>query len=262
MRTVQASGVWLHVADSGPVGAPAVLFANSLGTDLRLWDAVLPHLSEGLRYVRYDTPGHGLSETPPGRWTITDLAQDAAGLVDTLALGPVVFVGLSIGGMIGQHLAVTRPDLVRALVLSNTAARMGDPGMWAARMAMIQADGLGALEGAILDRWFGPAFRRRPEAALWGAMLTRTPLDGYLACCAAIAAADLTAQTARLRLPALAIAGECDGVSPPDLVEATARLIPGTPCHVIPGTGHLPCVEAPMAFAERLTPFLKDHTHG
>jgi len=262
MRAVRANGVVLHVADSGPVGAPAVLFANSLGTDLRLWDAVLPHLPRGLRYVRYDKRGHGLSETPRGEWTIADLAQDAAALVEALALGPVVFVGLSIGGMIGQQLAATRPDLVRALVLSNTAARMGDPEMWAARMAAIRAGGLEALQGAILDRWFGPAFRHSPEAALWGAMLTRTPRDGYLACCAAIAGADLSAQTARLRLPALAIAGEHDGASPPDLVAATARLIPGTPCHVIPGAGHLPCVEAPMPYAERLAPFLKEHTHG
>lgn len=261
MRAVLANGVVLHVADSGPAGAPAVLFANSLGTDLRLWDAVLPHLPQGLRHVRYDKRGHGLSQTPPGPWSIADLAQDAAALIETLALGPVVFVGLSIGGMIGQQLAATRPDLVRALVLSNTAARMGDPAMWAARIAAIRSGGLGALEGAILDRWFAPAFRQSPEAALWGAMLTCTPPDGYLACCAAIAAADLTAQTARLRLPALAIAGDCDGASPPDLVAATARLIPGTPCHVIPGTGHLPCVEAPLAYAECLTPFLKEHTH-
>lgn len=262
MRAVLANGVTLHVADSGPAGAVAVLFANSLGTDLRLWDAVLPHLPEGLRYVRYDKRGHGLSECPPGPWTIADLAQDAAALIEALALGPVVFVGLSIGGMIGQQLAATRPDQVRALVLSNTAARMGDPGLWAARTQAIRSGGLAALEGAILDRWFGPAFRHRPEAALWGAMLTRTPQDGYLACCAAIAGADLTAQAARLRLPALAIAGGCDGACPADLVAATARLIPGTTCHVIPGSGHLPCVETPRAFAECLTPFLKEHIHG
>lgn len=262
MRAVRANGVTLHVADTGPQGAPAVVFANSLGTDLRLWDAVLPLLPQGLRYIRYDKRGHGLSECPAGDWTIADLAQDAEHLIETLRTGPVVFVGLSIGGMIGQQLAATRPDLVRALVLSNTAARMGTPEMWTARMDAIRAEGITALEGAILDRWFAPAFRNNPEAALWGAMLSRTTQAGYLACCGAIARADLTDQTARLRLPAMAIAGEADGASPPDLVAATAALIPGAQCHTLAGTGHLPCVEAPADYAALLGPFLKDHAHG
>jgi 3-oxoadipate enol-lactonase len=262
MRAVLANGVTLHVADSGPVGAPAVLFGNSLGTDLRLWDALLPLLPKGLRYVRHDKRGHGLSGSPPGPWSVEDLARDAAALIEAMDLGPVVFVGLSIGGMIGQQLAAARPDLVRALVLSNTAARMGTPQMWSARVDAIRANGLASLESPILDRWFGPTFRQSPEAPLWGAMLTRTTQAGYLACCQAIAAADLTEQTARLRLPALAIAGACDGALSPDLVAATARLVPGTACHVIPDTGHLPCVESPRAYGARLTPFLKAHTHA
>jgi 3-oxoadipate enol-lactonase len=261
MRAVNAHGVMLHVAEQGPQNAPAVLFANSLGTDLRLWDAVLPLLPDGLRYVRYDKRGHGLSGCPNDGWTIDQLARDAEAVIDALDLGAVVFVGLSIGGMIGQQLAATRPDLVRALVLSNTAAKMGSPDIWAARIAAISADGLGAMEDAILDRWFGPTFRHNANAKLWGAMLTRTPRAGYLGCCAAIAAADLTAQTATLRLPALAIAGDCDGASSPDLVAATARLIPDTPCHVIKGAGHLPCVEMPAAYAAILSPFLKEHAY-
>jgi len=262
MRAVRANGVWLHVAERGPVGAPAVLFANSLGTDLRLWDGLLPLLPEGLRYVRYDKRGHGLSDAPPGPWSIADLADDAAALIEVLGLGPVVFVGLSIGGMIGQHLAAARPDLVRALVLSNTAARMGTPDMWSARIESIRAHGLAHLEHAILDRWFGPSFRHSPEARLWGAMLTRTSRNGYISCCEAIASADLRERTAGLRLPALAIAGEFDGALSPDLVAATARLLPGAQYHVIPGAGHLPCVETPHALACLLGPFLRSHTHA
>jgi 3-oxoadipate enol-lactonase len=261
MRAVLANGVTLHVRQDGdPAGVP-VLFANSLGTDLRLWDGLLPHLPGGLRLIRFDMRGHGLSSCPPGPYPMADLADDAAGLIGALGCGPVVCVGLSIGGMVGQMLAARRPDLVRALVLSNTAARMGSPQMWQDRMAAIAAQGLAPLEGAILDRWFGPAFRARPESALWGAMLTRTPVAGYLGCCAAIAGADLTDSTRALRLPAVAIAGSHDGASPPDQVAATAALIPGATCHLIAGAGHLPCVEDPAAYAACLVPFLKEHAH-
>lgn len=259
MRVVDANGVALHVQEDGdPTGIP-VLFANSLGTDLRLWDALIPLLPQGLRLIRYDKRGHGLSACPAGPYTMDDLAADAIALIAALELQQVIFVGLSIGGMIGQSLAATRPDLVRALVLSNTAAKMGDPATWAERIATINANGIAAMEAAILDRWFGPAFRASPQAALWGAMLSRTPQAGYVACCAAIAAADLTQSTRSLRLPALAIAGSHDGASPPNLVAATAALINGAHCHIINGAGHLPCVENPAAFAAILNPFLKEH---
>ena len=261
MRAVRSNGVTLHVSEAGDPAGPAVVFANSLGTDLRLWDALLPLLPAGLRYVRFDLRGHGLSTGPDEPYTISDLSADAEGLIEELALGPTVFVGLSIGGMIGQDLASRRPDLVRALVLSNTAPRMGTPQMWRDRIEAIEANGLPAMEGAILDRWFGPTFRATPEAALWGAMLSRTPVAGYLGCCAAIADADLTESTAALDLPVLVIGGSEDGASPPDLVRAMAESIVGASCHIIAGAGHLPCVEDPDAFASILVPFLKEHAH-
>lgn len=260
MRAVVANGVTLHLREDGdPAGQP-VVFANSLGTDLRLWDPLLPHLPAGLRLIRYDKRGHGLSDCPPGPWSIDDLATDAAALIEVLDLRQVVFVGLSIGGMIGQRLSAMQPERIKALVLSNTAARMGTPEMWQDRIAAIRAGGIASMEAAVLDRWFGPGFRHTDAARLWGAMLSRTPVEGYLACCAAIAAADLTETTARLRLPAMAIAGSHDGASPPDLVAGTAALIPGCRTHVIEGAGHLPCVETPAAYAALLTQFMKD-TH-
>lgn len=261
MRAVNANGVTLHVHEDGDSSGAPVVFANSLGTDLRLWDAIIPLLPDGLRLIRYDKRGHGLSACPEGPYTIEDLATDAAVLIESLDLGPVSFVGLSIGGMIGQSLATRRPDLVRALVLSNTAAKMGDPAKWDERITAINAKGLAAMEKAVLDRWFGPTFRATPEAALWGALLSRTPAAGYVGCCAAIAAADLTDSTAGLRLPTLAIAGSHDGASPPDLVAATAALIADAKFHVIDGAGHLPCVENPTAYAAILTPFLKEYAY-
>lgn len=247
----------MHLRVDGPADAPAVVFANSLGTDLRLWDAVLP-LLPGIRAFRYDKRGHGLSDRGP-QDGIAGLAEDAAALIERVAGGPAVFIGLSIGGMIGQHLAAVRPDLVRALVLSNTAARMGTADAWNARIAAIRAGGIDSIADTVMERWFAPAFRARPALNLWRNMLTRTDVDGYAAACVAIAAADLTTQTATLRLPTLAIAGDQDGASPPDLVEGTARLIPGAAFHVIPGAGHLPPAESPDDWAALVAPFLKEH---
>lgn len=258
MQVIDANGVALHVQLSGdPQGVP-VVFANSLGTDLRLWDALVP---AGLRLIRYDKRGHGLSACPAGPYTLDDLTDDAAALLDALGLRDVIFVGLSIGGLIGQNLAARRPDLVRALVLANSAAKMGDAAVWADRIAAISAAGIAAMETAILDRWFGPTFRASPQAALWGAMLSRTPQQGYLGCCAAIAAADLTASTRGLRLPVLAIGGGHDRACPPEHVAATAALIAGAQFHLIADAGHLPCVETPAAFADILTAFIKEHSH-
>ena len=248
----------MHYRIDGPASGPAVVFANSLGTDLRLWDAVLP-LLPGIRAIRFDKRGHGLTDRGAAGG-IAGFAEDAAALIEAQATGPVVFVGLSIGGMIGQHLAASRPDLVRALVLSNTAAKMGTAEAWAARISAVRAGGVESIADAVMERWFAPAFRATPALAPWRNMLARTDTEGYAAACAAIAAADLTATTARLRLPALVIAGDQDGASPPDLVAQTAQLIPGAAFRIISGAGHLPCVESPADWAALVAAFLKEHT--
>ncbi|MES2666650.1 MAG: 3-oxoadipate enol-lactonase [Pseudomonadota bacterium] len=250
----------LHVQADGPETGPAVVFANSLGTDLRLWDAVLPLLPPGLRTIRYDKRGHGLSSLGGGA-VIDDHADDAIAVIEQVARGPVVFVGLSIGGLIGQVVASRRPDLVRALVLSNTGARLGTAKGWQARIDAVTTGGLDSIADAVMERWFAPAFRATPDLALWRAMLTRTPAAGYTAACAALGAADQTAATRALRLPVLVIAGSEDGASPTAVVRATADLIAGAVFHEIPGAGHLPCVETPAAWAALVAPFLKVHSH-
>lgn len=261
MRMLNRAEAALHWREDGdPSGRPLV-FANSLGTDLRLWDALLPHLPSGLRLIRYDMRGHGLSSCPPGPYDMETLARDAEALIAHLDLANVTFIGLSIGGMVGQALAARRPDLISALVLSNTAAAMGTPEAWEARIAAIRAGGIEAISEAVMERWFAARFRATPELALWRNMLTRTPPEGYIGCCAAIAGADLRATTAGLTLPTLAIAGVEDGASPPDLVADTARLIPGAQLATLPDTGHLPCVEAPAAYAAILSDFLKETAH-
>lgn len=259
MQALDLGDLRLHVEDRG-AGAP-VVFLNSLGTDLRLWEKLLPLLPPGLRLVRMDKRGHGLSDCPPGPYSMGALVRDAERVCDLLGLRDAVVVGLSIGGMIAQGLAVKRPDIVRALVLSNTAAKIGTPALWEERIATVRARGVEALADAVMARWFAPAFRATPELALWRNMLVRTPAEGYAGCCAALAGADLYAATARLRLPALAIAGSEDGSTPPDLVRETAALIPGARFALIRGAGHLPCVERPADHAELIAGFLREIGH-
>jgi 3-oxoadipate enol-lactonase len=263
MQMAELNGIAVHYADQGdPNGAP-VVFSNSLGTDFRLWDQLIPHLPKGLRLIRYDTRGHGLTSAPDGDYFMGDLVADAAALLDHLGVKNCIFVGLSIGGMIAQGLAAERLDLVRGLVLSNTAAKIGTTAMWQDRMQAVRKGGIAALEAAILERWLSPRWQRENpvELAGWRHMLCRTPVDGYLGCSAAIAQTDLFDSTARLTLPTLAIAGSEDGSTPPDLVRETADLVKGSKFHLIRGAGHLPCVEQPQEYAAVLTTFLEEQGH-
>lgn len=259
MKIADLGEVQLHYADEGE--GPALVFANSLGTDFRLWDAVLPLLPPGLRVIRYDKRGHGLSSCPPAPYAMGALVRDAERLLDHLGVRDCVFVGLSIGGMIAQGLAVKRLDLVRGMVLSNTAARIGTRALWEERIAGVRAGGIEALADAVMERWFSKAFRATPEMQLWRNMLTRQPDEGYIGCSAAIAGSDFHATTATLTLPTLAIAGSEDGSTPPDLVRETAGLVKGSRFHLIRGAGHLPCVEKPAEYARVLTSFLQDIGH-
>ena len=251
----------LHVREDGdPDGAP-VVFANSLGTDMRLWDKVLPLLPAGLRIIRYDKRGHGLSDCPPAPYAMGTLVRDVEAVLDALSVRGCVFVGLSIGGMIAQGLAVKRPDLVRALVLSNTAAKIGQPDMWQARIDAVRAGGIAALADAVMERWFSAPFRAGDELHAWRNMLVRQPAEGYAGCSAAISGTDFYTPTSGLRLPALGIAGSEDGSTPPDLVRETVELIPGARFRLIRRAGHLPCVEQPEEYASVLSDFIAEVGH-
>jgi len=261
MRIADLGDIKLHYRiDGNPDGWP-VVFANSLGTDLRLWDQVLPLLPQGLKYIRYDKRGHGLSELTPGPYSMGTLVRDVEKLMDHLAVKDALFVGLSIGGMIAQGLAVKRMDLIRAIVLSNTGAKIGQPAMWDDRIAAVKAGGIEALADGIMERWFSAPFRKTEAFHAWRNMLVRQPVEGYTGCSAAISGTDFYTPTSGLRLPTLGIAGSEDGSTPPDLVRETVELIPGSQFHLIRKAGHLPCVEQPEEYAAVLTKFMQEVGH-
>jgi 3-oxoadipate enol-lactonase len=246
------NGVTLHYHYRPGAGVP-VVFLNSLGTDFRIWDGVIAGLGADVPVLCLDKRGHGLSDEGPV--TMALLVEDVAALMDHLGLSHAVICGVSVGGMIAQGLAAARPDLAAGLVLCCTGTRIGDAEGWNARIETVRRDGIAAMAEAILERWFSAGFRRTETAALAGYrnMLTRTPAAGYAGVCAAIRDTDFTDESARLALPTRCLAGAEDLATPPDLVAALARTIPGATIEILDGCGHLPCIEAPGAVAETVS---------
>ncbi len=261
MTDVIRDGVRLHMEITGPADGPVVVFANSLGTSLHLWDPILPYLPDGLRIVRYDKRGHGKSHVPAAPYTMGQLVGDAEAVCDAAKVKDALFIGLSVGGMIAQGLAVKRPDLIRAMVLSNTAAKIGNPQMWQDRIDAVRKGGMAALSDTTMQRWFSRDFYGTPAMAPWLDMLEATSVDGYTGVSAAISGTDFYTPTSGIRVPTLGIAGAEDGATPPDLVRETIDLIPGSQFALIRKAGHLPCVEAPEEYARLLTDFMRNTGH-
>lgn len=261
MPEVMRDGVRINYQVEGPEDGPPVVFSSSLGTSLQLWDQVLASLPDGLRIIRYDMRGHGQSDVPAAPYTMGQLISDAEAVCDASAVRDAVFVGISVGGMIAQGLAVKRPDIVRALVLSNTAAKIGNPKLWQDRITAIRENGLASASDEIMKRWFGRKFYGTPSMAPWKEMVEGTAVDGYTGVCAAIAGTDFYTPTSGLRIPTLGIAGSEDGSTPPDLVRETVDLIPGSQFVLMRRAGHLPCVEQPEVYADHLTAFFKNIGH-
>jgi 3-oxoadipate enol-lactonase len=241
-------------------GGPTLVFVNSLGTDFRIWDAVAQDLAGDCSLVLYDKRGHGLSDIGRPPYSIADHATDLAALLDHLGLGEVVLCGLSIGGLIAQHLSATEPERVRALVLCDTAHKIGTADSWNQRIATVERDGIASIADAVLAGWFTPAFRAGAPALHAGCrnMLVRQPLAGYSGSCAAVRDADLTHLAGRIAAPTLVVVGDRDGSTPPDLVRATAKLIQGARFEIIADAGHIPCVEQPAALVASLRRFLAE----
>lgn len=254
----------LHFRDENPAVGRTIVFANSLGTDFRIWDEVAARLGGPWRMLRYDLRGHGLSDAPPGPYSIADHVADLIALLEMRRIEHALIVGLSVGGMIAQGLAAQRPDLAQALVLCDTAHRIGTPDTWNARIEAIRKGGIASVADAVLERWFSVTFRttRQAELAGYRNMLTRTPIEGYIGTCAALRDADLTAEARMLTQPTLCLVGEEDGATPPELVRSLSALVPKAAFEIIPNAAHLPCVERPDILAARIEAFAREIMSG
>jgi 3-oxoadipate enol-lactonase len=253
--------VQIAYRDEGPRDGPVLVLSHALGTDLTLWDGLVPLLPKSLRVIRFDHRGHGNSSIPSGPYSMGALIRDAERLLESLTLRDTVFLGLSLGGMVAQGLATKRLDLVRGMVLSNTAARISTAAIWNDRIKIVQAEGVEPLVPATMERWFAPRFRQTPVALHWRAKLAATAPEGWAGCAAAIAGTDFYTTTAALTLPTLAIAGSDDGTTPADLVRETGELIKGSRFALIRGAGHLPLIEKPQDYAELVSGFLESIGH-
>ncbi|WP_225029449.1 3-oxoadipate enol-lactonase [Xinfangfangia pollutisoli] len=251
----------LNATLEGPETGPALVLLHALGTSLAIWDDLAVALPRQ-RILRIDMRGHGGSDVPAPPYAMGALIRDVERVIDHFGLRDTVVAGVSIGGVIAQGLAVKRLDLVRGLVLSNTAPRIGIAAQWQDRIETVRQGGMEAILEPTLERWLGRRWRDNPAEPRLRALLAATDPQGWIGCAAALSGTDFYETTATLRLPALIIAGANDGSTPPDLVRETADLIPGSRFALIQGAGHLPMVEKPAEYAALLDTFLTSIGHG
>lgn len=258
VQFVQVNGVSLHhQIIGGPGNKPVIVFINSLGTDFRIWRDVIVRLAGSYPLLTYDKRGHGLSDVGEAPYSIEDHVDDLIGLLEHLKVSDAVVCGLSVGGLIAQGLYARRPDLVKALILCDTAHKIGTADMWAARIAAIDESGLDGIVDGVMERWFTPAFRESdPSFPGYRNMMLRQPVEGYTGTCAAIRDADYTAAAGEIAVPTLCVVGDQDGATPPELVLSLAKLIPRARYEVIKDAGHIPCVEQPEMLTTIIEAFL------
>ena len=244
----------------GPAAAPALLLINSIGTDLSIWEPILPELLRHFRVIRYDQRGHGASAVPPGPYQIAELAADAIALLDRLGVQRAHVAGTSLGGMVGLWLAVNAPERIDRLAVLCSSARLGPPEAWRERAALVRAQGTSAVAQAGVGRWFTPQFAQKNPATIarYEAMVSKTPAEGYAACCEAISRWDISAELAKISAPTWILAAQDDPATPPPHGYLLAAHIPGARIDVIAGAAHLAFAERP-AFVVRL---LIDHLQG
>ena len=249
-----------HYQAHGPKEKPAVVFSNSLGSDLRIWDGVAARLLPHCHVIRYDLRGHGLSEASTPPYSVADLARDVGALLDGLEIRAAVICGVSVGGMIAQAVALNHPERVRALVLSDTGARIGSAAAWQQRIDKVRADGVDSLVDMTMERWFAAGFRERREADVRGysLMLRQTSADGYIGTCAALRDADFRSTAVQIKQPTLVLCGAKDIATPAETGRELANLIPGAQFSLIENAAHLPCVEQPDAVFERMMQFFRE----
>ncbi|MFO7189411.1 MAG: 3-oxoadipate enol-lactonase [Pseudomonadota bacterium] len=254
---IRANGIELNYTVEGE--GPWLVMSHALACDLHMWDDLAAWLAQRFTVLRYDIRGHGRSDAPSGPYSLEMLADDAAALLDALGVEHVHWVGLSMGGMIGQVFALAHPERVRSLVLADTSSRYGPEveAIWAERIRIAREQGMDALVQPTLERWFTPPFRAaHPELMRRiGDMIRTTPVEGYAGCGLAIAKLDFTDRLRGLRCPALVLVGEQDSGTPVGMAREIQAAIPGAQLVVIPSASHLSHLEQPEAFRTALERF-------
>jgi len=254
------TSVSVHHQVEGPAAAPALLLINSLGSDLSVWDPMVPELTRHFRVLRYDQRGHGASPVLDGPYQIAELAADALALLDRLGVARAHVCGTSLGGMVGLWLARYAPERVERLAVLCSSARLGPAGAWRERAALVRAQGTAAVAQTVVGRWFTPAFAaQHPKLiARHVAMVAGTPPEGYAASCEAIASWDFVDELPQIQVPTWLLAAEDDPATPPQHAYLMAGLIPGARVDVIASAAHTAFVERPALVARLLI----DHLHG
>jgi 3-oxoadipate enol-lactonase len=260
MRIVTGDIVTHYTLD-GPEDAPVVTLSHSLAASLEMWEPQLPALTERFRVLRYDTRGHGGSEVPPGAYTMSMLAGDVRNLLDALGIARTHFVGLSMGGMIGQTLALEHPDVLDRLVLADTASQMPPEAgpLWDERIALVERDGMAPRVEETIQRWFTPPFIAESPDVVEPirALIRATAPQGFIGCGRAIQALRLTDRLGEIKAPTLIIVGANDMGTPVALSELMQTRIPGSKLAVLESAAHLSNVEQAERFNQALIGFLE-----
>lgn len=260
---ISANGIKVNCELAGPAGAPVVALSHSLASSRRMWKPQLPSLTTKYRVLNMDTRGHGGTEAPDGPYSLDMLADDALGVLDALEIDQVHWVGLSMGGMIGQNLGLRAPDRLASLTLSNTTSRVPAEAkpMWDERIATARNDGMAALAEPTLERWFTPSYfnENGDGVALIRSEILSTPVAGYVGCCQAISTLDYTDRLGEIKTPTLVIAGEDDPSTTVEAAETIKNGIADAQLAVIGDARHIANVEQAAIYTETLMGFLKAH---
>lgn len=251
----------LGFRSEGPSGAPAVVLSHALGTTTEMWDSQAAALRRaGLRVVRYDHRGHGVSAVPPAPYEIADLAEDLIDLMNRLEIPQAHLVGTSLGGMVALWAAAKFSDRIDHLVVCCTSPYLPPAEGWLQRAATVRDHGMLAVADAVLERWVTPQFaQRRPSVISWlREMLISTPAEGYAACCEAIARMDLRSILHEIHAPTLVIAAEHDLATPREHGERIRCGVAGSELAIVADAAHQAPVEQPAAISRLIVRHLTD----
>jgi 3-oxoadipate enol-lactonase len=249
----------LHHVAQGPADAPVLLLGNALGTDITVWDGVVPRLRDRFRVVRFDLRGQGGSPVPHGAYDIAELGEDVVALLDGLEVERAAFCGVSLGGMVGLWLGAHAPERLDRLVVCCTSAHPGNPAGWADRAAVVRAAGsTDPIADAVVARWLTAAHAADHPTALAAlrAMLVASPAAGYAACCDVLQRLDLRPDLERIRVPTLVVAGALDEALPPAHGRVIADGVPDARFALVP-LAHLPMAERPLDMADLILEHLE-----